>query len=349
MQRVHYLYKAVAVGFVDHVRFYARSGKGGAGSSHFRRVKYIPRGGPDGGDGGKGGSIWIEVDPQLSTLLHLRYTKQVIASSGQPGGAQQMKGADGADVVLRVPPGTVVRDASDQFLFELLEPDGKKLLLPGGKGGKGNTYFKSPVRQAPRYAQPGEPCQEALFSLELKVLADIGLIGAPNAGKSTLLSRVSAAKPVIAAYPFTTLQPQLGVVSLFGETEVVMAEIPGLIEGAADGRGIGHRFLRHAERTRLLVFLISLEEADPVAAYEMLASELVQHSPAFAEKQRLICLTKLDMAEELAEVAAKKSLLTQYGPCIALSALGGEGLDELKQQLWAMVRKPAVAEPDEAG
>ncbi|MBW6499572.1 MAG: GTPase ObgE, partial [Bacteroidales bacterium] len=253
----------MASNFIDYVKINCRSGKGGAGSAHLRREKFIPKGGPDGGDGGRGGSIFVKGNNQLWTLLHLRYTRHVIAEAGGPGGKQQRSGAAGKDVIIDVPLGTVVKDAETGVVMaEITAHDQSTVILEGGRGGQGNTHFKSSTNQTPRYAQPGEPGQEAFFVFELKVLADVGLVGFPNAGKSTLLSVVSAAKPEIADYPFTTLVPNLGMVAYRDMQSFVMADIPGIIEGAHEGRGLGHRFLRHIERNSVLLFMIPADSED---------------------------------------------------------------------------------------
>ena len=276
--------------FIDYVKLYMRAGNGGAGSTHFRRERYIPKGGPDGGDGGRGGHIFLKANPHRSTLLHLKYTKHVRAAHGEGGQGQKCTGADGADVILEVPLGTIAKEAeTGALLAEIPTTDDKKMLLRGGQGGLGNTHFKSATRQTPRYAQPGTPGEEKAVILELKLMADVGLIGAPNAGKSTLLSTLSAAKPKVANYPFTTLTPQLGIVA-YQEHSFVMAEIPGLIEGAAAGRGLGTRFLRHAERNSVLLFVIPADIVHYGEYYQALSKELHEHNPQLASKKHLIAI-----------------------------------------------------------
>ncbi len=264
-----------AANFIDHVKLYARAGSGGAGAVHFRRARRVPKGGPDGGDGGRGGHIYLVGKPQLATLLPLKYRKHLVAPAGQPGSKQLCSGADGQDLFIDVPLGTVVKDAQTLTVqAEITRPGQQYRLMRGGQGGKGNAHFKSAVRQAPRFAQGGTAGQEGWVVLELRLLADVGLIGPPNAGKSTLLAALSAARPQVAPYPFTTLTPQLGVVTCYPGQTLVMADIPGLIEGAAQGRGLGIRFLRHAARTRVLVFVVPVDDPDPYGTYQMLRKEL---------------------------------------------------------------------------
>ena len=275
--------------FVDYIKIFCRSGKGGAGSAHLRREKFIPKGGPDGGDGGRGGNIILRGNDQMWTLLHLRYKRHIFAENGGPGGSQQSTGADGKDVIIEVPLGTVARIAeTNDFLFEITEHDQEKILVKGGRGGLGNVHFKSSTNQTPRYAQPGEPSIENWFILELKILADVGLVGFPNAGKSTLLSVVSAAKPKIADYPFTTLVPNLGIVKYRENKSFVVADIPGIIEGAHEGKGLGIKFLRHIERNSILLFIVPADSRDIKEEYEILVNELKMYNPELLDKKRVL-------------------------------------------------------------
>lgn len=321
--------------FIDYVKIFCASGKGGAGSAHFYRARGIPKGGPDGGDGGRGGHIILEGNDQMWTLLHLKYRKHIKASIGGGGSRNDRHGADGEDIVLQVPLGTVAKDAeSGEVLFEITENGQKTILLPGGRGGLGNTHFKSPTNQAPTYAQPGEDGQEGWFILELKVLADVGLVGFPNAGKSTLLSVVSAAKPEIADYPFTTLVPNLGVVQHRGYNSFIIADIPGIIEGASEGKGLGHRFLRHIERNSMLLFLVPADSDDHAKEYGILLSELEKYNPDLVGKQRLLAISKADILDDelKQEIAAT---LPKDVPHMFFSSVSGEHLQELKDALWA--------------
>jgi len=321
--------------FIDYVKIFCASGKGGAGSAHFYRARGIPKGGPDGGDGGRGGHIILEGNDQMWTLLHLKYRKHIKASIGGGGSRNDRHGADGEDIVLQVPLGTVAKDAeSGEVLFEITEDGQKTILLPGGRGGLGNTHFKSPTNQAPTYAQPGEDGQEGWFILELKVLADVGLVGFPNAGKSTLLSVVSAAKPEIADYPFTTLVPNLGVVQHRGYNSFIIADIPGIIEGASEGKGLGHRFLRHIERNSMLLFLVPADSDDHAKEYGILLSELEKYNPDLVGKQRLLAISKADILDDelKQEIAAT---LPKDVPHMFFSSVSGEHLQELKDALWA--------------
>lgn len=321
--------------FIDYVKIFCASGKGGAGSAHFYRARGIPKGGPDGGDGGRGGHIILEGNDQMWTLLHLKYRKHIKASIGGGGSRNDRHGADGEDIVLQVPLGTVAKDAeSGEVLFEITENGRQTILLPGGRGGLGNTHFKSPTNQAPTYAQPGEDGQEGWFILELKVLADVGLVGFPNAGKSTLLSVVSAAKPEIADYPFTTLVPNLGVVQHRGYNSFIIADIPGIIEGASEGKGLGHRFLRHIERNSMLLFLVPADSDDHAKEYGILLSELEKYNPDLVGKQRLLAISKADILDdELKEEIA--ATLPKDVPHMFFSSVSGEHLQELKDALWA--------------
>jgi GTP-binding protein len=319
------------------VKFCARSGAGGAGSAHFRREKFVAKGGPDGGDGGRGGHIILRGNNQLWTLLHLKYKKHVIASNGKAGAGGRKTGGDGKDVVLEVPLGTVARKAdSDQVLFEITEQDQEVILTRGGKGGLGNDHFKTSINQAPRYAQPGEPGIEEWIILELKVLADVGLVGFPNAGKSTLLSVISAATPTIADYPFTTLTPNLGVVPYYDFKSFVVADIPGLIEGASEGKGLGHRFLRHVERNGILLFMIPADAHDIVGDYKILLRELEKYNPELLDKKRLVAISKSDLLDDELMKELEEELSNSIQP-IFISALTNDKIDVLKDMLWQAI------------
>ena len=333
--------------FVDYVKIYLRSGKGGRGSAHFRREKYIPKGGPDGGDGGHGGSIYIEANQNYWTLLHLRYNRHIIAESGGAGGAKLQTGADAPDIVIEVPCGTSVHDATTgEFILDVSQHGERHLLLPGGRGRKGNNFFKTSTNQAPRYAQPGEPSQERLVVLQLKTLADVGLVGLPNAGKSTLLAALSAAKPKIADYPFTTLQPNLGMVSYRDNRSFVMADIPGIIEGAAEGKGLGLRFLRHIERNSILLFMVPIDSPDITAEYRMLCRELEEYNPGLINKRHILAITKIDMADsELIDLVSET--LPEEVPTIFISAVAQRGLTELKDLIWREINAPSLHDPNE--
>lgn len=320
--------------FIDYVKVFLRSGNGGAGSMHFRREKYIPKGGPDGGDGGRGGHIILRANPQFWTLIHLKYRKHIMAENGEGGGAALRRGRNGADVYLDVPLGTVARDAeTGEVLAEMVEAGEEKILLPGGRGGLGNDNFKSATNQSPRYSQPGEPGVEGWFILELKVLADVGLVGFPNAGKSTLLAAVSAAKPKIADYAFTTLEPNLGIVRYYDDQSFVMADIPGIIEGAHEGKGIGLRFLRHIERNSILLFLIPADTDDFAAAYEVLLNELRMFNPELLVKARILGISKSDMLDEQMMKEIEPQLPADV-PHIFFSSVAGYHLNELKTLIW---------------
>ncbi len=322
--------------FVDYVKINCRSGKGGAGSSHFHRDKITSKGGPDGGDGGRGGHVIIKGSKQLWTLLHLKYRKHVIAKQGLPGSGNLKTGAEGEDVIIEVPLGTIVRDVeTNEIEFEITADGEEQILVPGGKGGKGNDFFKSPTMQTPRFAQPGEEGQEVWKILELKLLADVGLVGFPNAGKSTLLSVLSAAKPEIANYPFTTLKPNLGIVSYRDNRSFIMADIPGIIEGAHKGKGLGLRFLRHIERNSMLLFMISVDSDDIKKEYEILLNEITQFNPDLLDKKRLLALTKSDMIDE--ELKAEISKELPQVPSLFISSVANQGLDALKDRIWAML------------
>ncbi|MGC3948418.1 MAG: GTPase ObgE [Chryseolinea sp.] len=320
--------------FIDYVKFCSRSGNGGAGYLHFHREKFIQHGGPDGGDGGRGGHIILKGNSQLWTLLHLKYRKHVIATPGNRGEEQNRTGASGKDEILEVPLGTLARNAeTDEVLFEITEDGKEYILTPGGRGGKGNAFFATPTNQAPQHAQPGEPGKEEWIILELKLLADVGLVGFPNAGKSTLLSVVSAAKPKIADYPFTTLTPNLGVVSYREDQSFVMADIPGIIEGAADGKGLGLRFLRHIERNSLLLFLIPADSADIRKEYDILLGELSQYNPELLDKKRILAISKSDMLDDELQAAIAKELPADL-PAVFISSVTGKGIMPLKDLIW---------------
>jgi len=345
--------------FVDYVKIYTRSGKGGKGSVHFRREKYIPWGGPDGGDGGDGGDVILRGNRNHWTLLHLKFERHILAGHGGGGSGRLSKGKDGEDKIIEVPVGTVVFDGETGTFITDIQYDGQEVvLLKGGRGGKGNNFFKSATNQAPKYAQPGEPYQEKKIILQLKLLADVGLVGFPNAGKSTLLSVVSAAKPKIADYPFTTLEPNLGIVDVRGTRSFVMADIPGIIEGASEGKGLGLRFLRHIERNSLLLFLVPADAASIIKEYEILLSELMRYNPDLLDKQRVLAISKSDMLDEELEEAMAKELPSNI-PCIFISSLTQKGIIPLKDLLWSelneqvfhdtesIVRKPINIQPDD--
>ena len=325
--------------FVDYVKIYCRSGKGGRGSSHFRREKYIPKGGPDGGDGGRGGHVYLRGNRNYWTLLHLKYERHIMATNGESGSAKRSSGKDGEDRVIEVPCGTVVYDAeTGEFICDVTEDGQQVMLLKGGRGGLGKFNFKTATNQAPRYSQPGEPALERTVILQLKLLADVGLVGFPNAGKSTLLSVVSAAKPKIANYPFTTLEPNLGIVSYRDNRSFVMADIPGIIEGASEGKGLGLRFLRHIERNSLLLFMVPAEADDIKKEYEILHNELVKYNPELLDKRRVLAITKSDMLdEELIEALSQD--LPEGIPYVFISSITGLGIVELKDLLWKELNK----------
>ena len=328
--------------FIDYVKIYCRSGKGGAGSMHFHRAKYVPKGGPDGGDGGRGGHIILRGNRNLWTLLHLKYQKHIFATDGGSGGASRSFGKDGEDKIIEVPCGTVVYNGdTGEFMCEVKEHQEEIILFRGGKGGLGNWHFRTATNQAPRYAQPGEPCMEANVILQLKVLADVGLVGFPNAGKSTLLSVVSAAKPEIADYPFTTLTPQLGIVSYRDNQSFCMADIPGIIEGAAEGRGLGLRFLRHIERNAVLLFMVPVITEDIKREYEILLSELEKYNPQLLTKARILAISKCDIADpEIDLEKLTKQLAEELEiPVITFSSASGMGITELKDLLWEGLNK----------
>ncbi len=324
--------------FVDYIKVFCRSGKGGAGSTHLRREKFVPKGGPDGGDGGRGGHIILKGNSNLWTLLHLRYKKHIFAGHGRSGSGAMKTGADGEDIIVEVPLGTVVKEMeTEKFVLEITGHNEEKVLLKGGRGGLGNTHFKSATNQTPRYAQPGEPESENWFTFELKVLADIGLVGFPNSGKSTLLSVVSAAKPEIANYPFTTLVPNLGIVSYRNDQSFVMADIPGIIEGASQGKGLGTRFLRHIERNSALLFMVPADADDINNEYRVLLKELEQYNPELLDKKRILAVTKSDMldGELMSEIEPDLPAV----PYVFISSVTGYNIQKLKDMLWQSLIK----------
>ncbi len=327
--------------FVDYVKICCRSGKGGAGSKHFFRSRQNPRGGPDGGDGGRGGHIILRGNKQLWTLLHLKYTKHVVAKAGENGGGSLRTGANGKDVILEVPLGTIARDAeTEKFDFEITEDGEEQILLNSGRGGLGNDHFKSATNQSPKYAQPGEPGQEEWKVLELKLLADVGMVGFPNAGKSTLLSVISAAKPEIADYPFTTLKPNLGIVKYHDYKSFVMADIPGIIEGAHEGRGLGLRFLRHIERNSILLFMIPADSDDIRKEYRILLNELKQYNPELLDKSKILAITKSDMLDEELMQEVRNDLPPI--PFVFISSFTKKGIPKLKELIWNELNKEIV-------
>ena len=320
--------------FIDYVKIYCKSGKGGNGSMHLHRAKYVPKGGPDGGDGGRGGHIILRGNKQMWTLIHLKYRKHIKAEDGGDGSGQLKTGKVGTDIILEVPLGTVAKDAeTGEVLFEIVNDGEEKILVRGGRGGLGNDHFKSATNQTPRYAQPGEDGIEGWYILELKVLADVGLVGFPNAGKSTLLSVVSAAKPKIANYAFTTLEPNLGIVNYYDDMSFVMADIPGIIEGAHEGKGLGLRFLRHIERNSMLLFMIPADSKDIAAEYKILLKELKQYNPELLDKKRVIAVTKSDMLDEELKKEIRRHMPRKV-PYLFICSLTGEGIQELKDLLW---------------
>ena len=323
--------------FVDYIKVYASSGKGGRGSAHLHREKFITKGGPDGGDGGRGGHIILRGSKDMWTLFHLKFKKHFRAEQGGDGSKSRSTGKDGSDIYVDVHLGTIVRDSETaEIIFEITENGEEKILLEGGMGGRGNWHFKSSTNQTPRYAQPGVDGLEGWFQIELKILADVGLVGFPNAGKSTLLSVITAAKPKIADYAFTTLKPNLGIVEYREFKSFVMADIPGIIEGAAEGKGLGHRFLRHIERNSTLLFLIPADSDDIHKEYEVLLNELKKHNPELLDKQRLLAISKTDMLDEELQEEIKNELPTGI-PFVFISSLAQIGLQELKDKLWKML------------
>jgi GTPase len=320
--------------FIDHVIIYFRSGKGGAGSVHFRREKYVPKGGPDGGDGGRGGHVILKGNRQLWTLLHLRYRKHIHAGDGENGMGALCSGSDGKDEIIEVPLGTIARfGETGQQMLEITEDGEERILLSGGRGGQGNNHFKTATNQAPLHAQPGEPAIDGKYILELKLLADVGLVGFPNAGKSTLLSVVSAAKPKIADYAFTTLTPNLGIVGYHDSRSFVMADIPGIIEGASEGKGLGLRFLRHIERNSILLFMIPVEAKDIKKEYKILLNELKQYNPELLDKKRILAITKCDLLDEELMKELKKDIPKDV-KSVCISSITMMGIDKLKDAIW---------------
>src|SRR5688572_11882914 len=328
--------------FVDQIRVFCRSGHGGAGSKHFMRTKFNPQAGPDGGDGGRGGHIILRGNKNLWTLLHLRYYKNVHAENGESGSGNNSTGRSGKDVIIEVPLGTIARDEeSGKLEAEILEDGQEVILMKGGRGGLGNANFATPTNQAPEHAQPGEPGVEGWKILELKVLADVGLVGFPNAGKSTLLSVVTAAKPKIADYAFTTLVPQLGMVEYRDHRSFCIADLPGIIEGAAEGKGLGHRFLRHIERNSVLLFLIPADSNDHKKEFEILVNELEEYNPELLDKKFVIAVSKSDMLDEELKKAIEKELPADI-PHLFISSLTNKGLTELKDLLWKVLNEPVA-------
>ena len=325
--------------FVDYVKIHCKSGNGGAGSAHFRREKYITQGGPDGGDGGRGGHIILRGNSQLWTLLHLKYNKHFKAEHGTGGAGALKTGGQGSDTFIDVPIGTLAKDVeTGETLFEITENGEEQILVPGGRGGLGNTNFKSATNQTPRYAQPGEPLQEDWYILELKILADVGLVGFPNAGKSTLLSVITSAKPEIADYPFTTLRPNLGIVGYRDGRSFIMADIPGIIEGASQGKGLGMRFLRHIERNSMLLFMVPADSDDIKKEYEILLNELKQYNPEMLLKTRLLVISKTDMLDDELKADIEKNLPKKIKHMF-ISSLAEQGLTEMKDQIWIELQK----------
>ena len=320
--------------FVDYVKMFLASGNGGNGSMHLHREKYVPKGGPDGGDGGRGGHIILRGNPQFWTLIHLKYKKHIRAEEGESGSGSLRHGRNGKDIYLDVPLGTVAKDAeTGEVLFEITEPGEEKIIVKGGRGGLGNANFKTSTNQTPRYAQPGELGVEGWFILELKILADVGLVGFPNAGKSTLLSTVSAARPKVADYAFTTLEPSVGIVNYYDDKSFVMADIPGIIEGASEGKGLGHRFLRHIERNSVLLFLVPADSKDILAEYKILLKELKKFNPDLLDKQRILAVSKSDMLDDELKREIKPHLPRKI-PTIFISSAANEGIKELKDLIW---------------
>lgn len=319
--------------FVDYIKVFVRSGNGGAGSVHFRREKFVPKGGPDGGNGGQGGHVIVRGNSQIWTLIHLKYQRHIFAENGGNGMGANCTGADGKNAIIEVPLGTVAKDGeTGEVLFEITQDKEERILATGGRGGLGNTYFKTATNQAPRFAQPGEPFEEGWRILELKILADVGLVGFPNAGKSTLLSVISAAKPKIADYAFTTLVPNIGIVPYRDNRSFVMADIPGIIEGAHEGKGLGLRFLRHIERNSMLLFLIPADTADIQKEYQVLLNELEQFNPELLDKKRILVISKCDLIDKELEDEMKEHLPSL--PCVFISAIANRGITELKDLIW---------------
>ena len=320
--------------FVDRVKIHVKGGDGGDGKVSFYRAKYITHGGPDGGDGGKGGNVIFVGESGMNTLMDFRYKRKFAATPGEPGGKRNCFGKDGEDVIIKVPVGTVIREAeSGKVMADITKPNEPKILIYGGKGGKGNQHFATPTRQAPRYAEPGRKSKEYDVILELKLIADVGLIGFPNAGKSTLLSTVSAAKPKIGEYPFTTLEPNLGIVSYYNDKSFVMADIPGIIEGAHEGKGLGLRFLRHIERNSILLFTVDADQEDIAQGYQVLLNELKEYNPELMVKEKVLAITKSDMLDESLKHEIEASLPKDI-PHVFISSFTQEGIPELKDMLW---------------
>lgn len=324
--------------FVDYVKIFCKSGHGGAGSAHLHRAKYIPKGGPDGGDGGRGGHIILRGNAQLWTLLALKYSKHNKAEKGKPGGKQELTGANGADLYIEVPVGTIAKDESGTIVGEITKDKEEIILLEGGKGGLGNSHFKSSTNQTPRYAQPGLPGKEGNFILELKLLGDVGLVGFPNAGKSTLLSALTSAKPKIADYAFTTLVPNLGIVKYRDFQSFVIADIPGIIEGASEGKGLGYKFLRHIERNSILLFLIPADAKDYYQEYKILLNELNKYNPELNDKDRVIAISKSDLLDKELEDEIRKTFPDNF-KLFFISAVTGENLTQLKDELWKLLHQ----------
>ena len=325
--------------FIDYVKIFCSSGRGGNGSMHLRREKYVPKGGPDGGDGGRGGHIILRGNKQMWTLVHLKYQKHIKAEDGEAGSGALKHGANGKDIILEVPLGTLAKNAeTEELLFEIVEDGEEIILAKGGRGGLGNNNFKSPTNRTPRYAQPGEENVEGWFILELKLLADVGLVGFPNAGKSTLVSSVSAARPKIADYAFTTLEPSLGIVSVRDDRSFVIADIPGIIEGAHEGKGLGLRFLRHIERNSMLLFMVPADSADIAKEYKILIKELKLYNPELLDKERILAISKCDMVDDELRKEIKKHLPRTI-PHIFISSVTGENIVQLKDLLWNALNK----------
>ncbi len=319
--------------FVDYIKIFASSGKGGRGSAHLHREKFVAKGGPDGGDGGRGGHVIVRGDKNMWTLFHMKFKRHFKAGHGGDGGKSRSTGANGEDIYIDVPLGTIIRDAeTEEILFEITENKKEVILLEGGMGGRGNWHFKSPTNQTPKYAQPGIEGKENWFRVELKVLADVGLVGFPNAGKSTLLSVVTAAKPKIADYAFTTLKPNLGIVNIRDQHTFVMADIPGIIEGAAEGKGLGHYFLRHIERNSLLLFLIPADSMDIQNEYNILLNELRKHNPELLDKDRILAISKSDLLDDELKAEIRQELPSDLD-CLFISSVAQQGLQELKDKL----------------
>lgn len=327
--------------FIDYTEITVKAGKGGEGAVSFRREKYVPKGGPSGGNGGRGGNIIIKAHHNLYTLLDFRYKKNYTAKNGVPGGSSLKDGKNGEDIIIKVPVGTVIKDAiSGRQIVDLDEHDKKIIIVKGGKGGKGNSNFATPTNQAPRYAEPGKPGEEKKIVLELKLIADVGLVGFPNAGKSTLISVISAAKPKIADYPFTTLEPNLGIVQYKDYQSFTVADIPGIIEGAHEGKGLGHKFLKHIERTKILLFLIDVTSGNYQKDYNVLLNELKSYSPKLAEKKKIVALSKIDLVEETElKKISKKKIKNSDSPLLLFSAVSNKGIEELLDYLWKEIHQ----------